>query len=192
MTPQMLSDARSGLAGVVRLLFGQPGYHAHFDVSAGGVARSFSAALIALPLAFVTTGLANAIIAADAQGRPMGATQVLTRWALMWAYFPLLAAGVARLVGRPERFAPWVVVHNWTHLLIVAIQIVPFAFLSLGFVQPGSLLFIASIVFIAYAYVRVADAALEVGAALAIGAGAANLLCTLAIDVLVGQVFAPG
>jgi hypothetical protein len=191
----MFSDAKSGLTGVVRLLAGQSDYHGYFDVSTNGLARSFSAALPALPLAFLVAGISNGIAAEasldpDIEATIVSAPHVVTRWALSWAYFPLLAAVLTRMMNRRERFAPWVVVHNWLHLLIVAIQAVPIFLLGLGLTGPGGLLLIGSIVFMAYAFVRVAGAALEVGPALAIGAGSANLLGVLAVNVLTAEIFA--
>ena len=193
-----LVEARRALAGVVMMLIGRTDFHGAFDVSSGGVARSFVAALIAIPFAAFVAGVQNALaqaaggIAGDpfSEGgvEPYSLAFVVVRWVLVWAYFPPLAFLITTILGRRQALAPWIVLHNWTHLFVVLMQAVPLALLVTGGRVIAEPLLQLSVLIMAYAYVRAAGAALDADWRLAIPAGCANLATMLVITMALSEV----
>ncbi len=187
-------DAREALKGVVWMLAGREDYRSQFDVTAGGVMRSFLAAILAIPFLGLTAGLHNALAAAEAGAldpaiSPYPLAYVVVRWLAAWAYFPILAWSITVLLRRREGFGPWVVVHNWTHLLVIAVNTVPRLMLALGAGQAVVPVIWAAAVFQAYAFVRAAKAALDVPWTLAGAVGGANLAALLLVDAGLAWVF---
>ena len=170
-----LIDARRGLAGVLLLLAGRRDFHDYFDVSSSGMIRSFIAAAIALPLSAFSAGVANAVaVSAEGGEPPYAFTFVVARWLVAWVYFPPLAALLTRVIGRNEAFAPWVVLNNWTHLLIVILQALAFALVLAGATPVGAALLDGSILLILYAYVMAARGALGADWTMSIFTGILN------------------
>jgi hypothetical protein len=184
---RVFADARQALKGVLEMLAGRTDFHARFDVTPAGLRRSFAAAVFALPLWVFTVLVLNAIAAGgagefDAPAEPYALAYVAVRWAAIWAHFPVVAAIVTAILGRRDGFAPWVVVHNWTHLLVVLVQAVPMAMLVVGAAEIGVLLLRASIFLMVYAYVCAARAGLNVGWRMAIPAGCIALGAQLLVE----------
>jgi hypothetical protein len=171
---------------VVHLLIGRDDYHGRFDVSLRGVAASFGAAIIAIPfsgfIALVENAAARSTAGQLDPAEPYSLAYIAARWALLWLYFPALAAIVTLILARTAAFAPWVVARNWTHLFVVMIQLVPYALSAAGAPELAYPLWIGTIAVLVYGYVAVARAALGVGWPLAMGVGSADLACMLLID----------
>lgn len=107
-----LAETWVALNGVAKALSFKPGWQAHFDVSLAGMWRSFFAALIALPAALFVFQAANATNVA------MPLAEFLVRYAITWPLFPLAAAVTVRLLGVPQNFTPWLILHNWTVVIL--------------------------------------------------------------------------
>jgi len=156
-----------------------------------GVIRSFAAALIAIPIIAFTTAAHN-LLAAENPGLDTYTLGFMTaRFIGQWGYFPLLAILFTRLIQRPDSLAPWIVFHNWTHLFILAIQMIPMALLITGPVPIAALLIPLSVLIFVYAYVRAAVVSLNVSLPVALGAGAANLMMSLLISAALHDLFYP-
>jgi hypothetical protein len=182
-----LADARQALRGVLEMLAGRSDFHARFDVSPAGFRRSFAAAVLAIPFWAFTVLVQNEIARQSAEQlgppiEPYTLTYAIVRWAAIWAHFPLLAALVTAILGRREGFAPWVVVHNWTHLAFVIVQALPLSLLVVGAGPLGELLLRASVFVMVFAYVAAAKAGLDVGWRHAIPAGCASLAAQLLVE----------
>ena len=134
---------RSGVAGVFALLTFRPDWRKHFDVSAEGVARSFSGVILALPAFFFLIVGVNYFYAENAAAytADMRFTLVdaVISWARYWLLFPVVAAGVVMVMGLKDRFASWLVVHNWTVFVLVHVQALLLALYPAGLADPGAI-----------------------------------------------------
>lgn len=182
-----IEDAKAAVTGVVEMLSGRTDFHPRFDVSTDGLVRSFFAMVLAIPFNLFSAAVQNTLAARSAGAldgvEPYSTTFVIARWALSWGYFPLLAAAVTAILGRRKSFAPWVVVQNWTHLLVLAIQAVPLALIVSGAANAGATLLLGTTLLTVYAYVCAAKAGLNVSWPLAIMAGSANLAAMLLVEM---------
>jgi hypothetical protein len=119
---------------------------------------------------------------------PFSFAFVVANWVGTWAYFPLLAAAVTWLLRKREGFAPWVVVHNWTHLFVATVAAVPLLLLVVGAPALADVLYVVAIVVAIYAYVRAAKATLDVPWLLAVGLGAADWAGMLLVQMTLRKV----
>ena len=137
----LIAEARSGVAGVFALLAFQPDWRQRFDVSAHGVARSFSGMALGLPaLAFLVLSV-NHYVAEQPSLPPEAALTVweaALAWARMWLVFPVVAAIVAVLLDARAKFATWLVVHNWTVFALIHLQALLWAFYGAGIADARS------------------------------------------------------
>jgi hypothetical protein len=186
------AEARQALTGVIEMLAGKPDFHGRFDVSTRGLLSSFQAAFYAIPFVALNA-LGQRAIAARTAGELGGGLEpysnafVIVRFFADWGYFPLFAALIATLLRRPRGFAPWVVLGNWTHLVVVMAETLQVSMLVLGIQTVGSFIVVMVSSFTVYAAVMTARAALEVGWAIAIPAGCASVATMLLIDMLLFQ-----
>lgn len=124
----MFADVRSAVTGLVKLWRGEDGYRPYFDVSAQGVVASFRAAILGLPL-FILAGYANGQVARsitppDRDMPTVTLVGTLIFYIMLWGIFPLVARFLTRALDKPEAWAPWLVVHNWTFLVLLGLQAV--------------------------------------------------------------------
>lgn len=143
MMRQAVQDMRSGVVGVFALLMFKKDWRKHFDVSAEGVARSFSGVILALPaFAFLIIGVnyfyAENAIAYTSDMR-FTLLDAMISWARFWLVFPVVAAAVVMVMGLKDRFASWLVVHNWTVFVLVHIQALLLALYPAGLADPGAI-----------------------------------------------------
>lgn len=187
------AHVKEALTGVVHMLLGRDDFHGRFDVSPRGVGASFAAAILALPFTGFAVLVENALARATANQlepvEPYSLAFIAARWALLWLYFPVLAAIVTMILGRTQAFAPWVVVRNWTHLFAAMIQLVPFALIAAGATGVGVTLLMGTIAVMVYSYVSAAKAALGVSWPFAMGLGSADLACSLLVEEVLRKVF---
>jgi hypothetical protein len=115
---------------------------------------------------------------------PYSLTFVVARFIGEWAYFPVLALLVTTILGKRESFAPWVVVHNWTLLLVVMAGAAPRALLIAGAPALAEAFLLAANLLLVYGFVRAAKAALDAPWTMAMLAGAADLIALLLVDVV--------
>ena len=140
---QAIQDMRSGVVGVFALLMFKSDWRKHFDVSAEGVARSFSGVVLALPaFAFLIFGV-NYFYAdnVDVYASDFRYTllDAVISWARFWLLFPVVAAIVALVMDLKDRFASWLVVHNWTVFVLVHIQALLLALYPAGMADAGAI-----------------------------------------------------
>lgn len=185
-----LSDARSAFVGVGRLLAFRKDWRAGFDVSAEGVARSFSGVVLGLP-AFAFTLLAanhfmaqNPVFTVEAG---FGLLDAALIWLRFWLVFPLVAAATCLVLGLGARFASWLVVHNWTVFVLLHVQALIWALYPAGLADAEALGLALGFYQILRLFVhwRVAQGALGLPPALA----AAVAGVPLAVDWLLIEVF---
>ncbi|MGP1274705.1 MAG: hypothetical protein ACQRW7_04730 [Caulobacterales bacterium] len=120
----MIGDIRSGFRGIFALLAFKPDWRQHFDVSVDGFARSFLAALYALP-AFILLMLAANHVLAGLPGGDTAQVSVLEafgQYARIWLLFPVIAFIVVKALGLKTGFSAWIVVHNWAVFVLLHVQ----------------------------------------------------------------------
>ncbi len=171
---QVLTEARSATVGVFRLLAFRKDWRTYFDVSTGGVVRSFAGLILALP-AFLFTVYAISYFVADnpelmGSDSEMTAVEAGLTWARYWIVFPVVAALTCLAAGLTHRYAGWLVVQNWTVFVMVHIQALIFALYPAGIADAASLsqLTLMYIFVRALSFWRVAAGALEVPPAFAL------------------------
>jgi hypothetical protein len=173
----LLGEARSATVGVFRLIAFRKDWRKYFDISPGGVARSFAGVVLALP-AFIFTVFAIGHFVAEnpslvGPDSGLDRTEAALTWVRYWLLFPIVAALTTLAAGLTKKFAAWVVVQNWTVFVLVHIQALIFALYPAGLADPASLSQLSMMYILArmLAFWRVAAGALEVspvfGAALA-------------------------
>jgi hypothetical protein len=115
---RLVAEAWLALQGAWRILTFKDGWEANFDTSMGGLWHSFSAAILALPL--VALILLSAWHGSDG-AHTYGLEDMLV-YSLSWVIFPLAASLATSIIGVRGRWAAWVVLHNWSSILLFAVQ----------------------------------------------------------------------
>lgn len=105
---RLVAEAWIALGGLYRLMRFRDEWEIAFDVSAAGFWRSFGAAFVSLP--FIVLILAGAWYADPQQFR---LAPFMVSYLLSWIAFPVAAWIALAIQGLPQRFVPWVVLHNW-------------------------------------------------------------------------------
>ncbi|MBN9000167.1 MAG: hypothetical protein J0H54_12500 [Rhizobiales bacterium] len=134
-----MSDARpsAAIAGAVELFLGRREGLGRFDFSFEGFWRSFGAAVYALPLyAFVIAGEWSLVAAAP---KPPALSLLiaarLADFVLDFAAMPAALALLARPLGISRSYAPYIVVRNWSTLVVLAPQAAISLLLRLGWLS---------------------------------------------------------
>jgi len=185
----VIREAAESVAGVAAMLGFREGWRGFFDVSERGLWRSFWAAVIGAPafLAVVAIQGRLAVALADnlADVQRAGIAYFLTLYVALWAHFPIAARVFTGLFGLERSWGPWVVVHNWTVLTLLIVQLVLGLPLLLGLTSPEATrwVFQAFIVFSLYAHVRAAMGALQAPLSLAIGGACLMVIVWLFLQI---------
>ncbi|WP_417498235.1 hypothetical protein [Maricaulis sp.] len=115
---RLVAEAWLAVQGCWRILTFKDGWEENFDTSMGGLWHSFSAAIFALPL--VALILLSAWHGSGGE-RGYGLEDFLV-YSLSWVIFPLAASLAVSILGLRGRWAAWVVLHNWSSILLFAVQ----------------------------------------------------------------------
>lgn len=109
---RLIAEAWLALIGAVRALTFKDDWARNFDMSVSGLWHSFFAAFVALPLVvFIFVNVQH-------QGVDFDAGHFYVRYAISWLIFPIAAALTVTLLGVRENFVPWLILHNWTVVLL--------------------------------------------------------------------------
>lgn len=186
------------LRGVAEMLAMRPGWRARFDVSPAGFVRSFFAIVPAAPLFVLSiygqNAVARALAPVDSPAQSVTVVQGAILFVCLWAYFPLVARVFTRVLRLEDSFAPWVAVHNWTALFILAVQGVLGALLLAGLLTPRAYVQVDGIYFIfaIYAHCRAAIGSVNAPAPLALGGATIAVLVWLIVQLLLVTAFSGG
>jgi hypothetical protein len=122
----LIAEVRAAMAGCLKVLTFKEDWRDHFDVSSEGVMRSFLGIILALPAFMFTVNSANYLVASEptmVDGDAMITVgEAVLIWARFWLVFPIVAAGTVMLLGASNRFASWLVVHNWMTFALIHFQ----------------------------------------------------------------------
>jgi len=137
-----IHEVRAGLTGCFALLTFKDDWRKHFDVSAQGVGRSFIGIILAVPAFAFTVASANHLVAENpmlvAPGSEITLAEAALIWLRFWFLFPIVAAGTAMVLKVSDRYAKWLVVHNWMVLALIHVQALMWAFYMAGFADAQS------------------------------------------------------
>ncbi len=177
------------LSGVFAMLAFREDWRKHFDVSMDGLWASFSAALWGLPFFVLTVWAQNDLVrelASDSEAaRTTGFLHAAILYFALWAYFPPIAHIFCRSFKIDASFAPWVVVHNWTVLMLVILQGLISLLLIGGILSAEAYISLrTSYLFLAiFAHCRAAVGALDAPWSLAIGGACVTIILWLMMQI---------
>ena len=190
-----MDRAFNRLRGVVEMLAFRPNWRRNFDIGPSAVNRSFLAAIPAAPLFVLSIAGPNeayrSLAETPASAHPTGIVQGAVLYFCLWTYFPLVARIFVRIFRIEKSFAPWLVVHNWTVLLLVGLQAALGALVLTGLLSPAAYLNLGSLYFIfaLYAHCRVAAATLDAPVPVAVGGASLAILIWLLVQLFLIWVF---
>ena len=118
------------------MLKNQQGWRAYFDVSRSGILFSFSGLVIGLPALFIWIYAADYLArqVPDYSMQALSWVDITIIWARIWFLFPIVSAVVVRVLRLPSHYGPWLVVHNWTILLLIHIPTFFYLLAMLGLI----------------------------------------------------------
>ena len=192
-----MSEIRAALDGSWLLLRNRPEGMAFFDQSIQGFWRSFRVVFLLLPV-FLVSGLAEKQFYFSEnlyhpEGFPDSAfwTAQLFGLGVDWVALPIILAALAAPIGISQRYVPFIVVRNWTSLLASVPYLVTYLLFLLGIIPPGIAVLLSFSCLVAVLWYRylVARIALQATISLAIGIVVLDILLTLVIAQVVGNLW---
>ncbi len=192
-----LNEIRAALDGSWLLLRNRPEGMAYFDQSIQGFWRSFSAVFLLIP-AFLLSGLAEKEFyfseeMFQPETFPDGAywTAQFIGLAVDWVTLPILLAVLAVPIGISKRYVPFIVVRNWTSLLASVPYLITYVLFLLRIIPPGVavLLSFSSLLAVLWYRYLVARIALQATISLAVGIVVLDIVLTLVISQIVGNLW---
>ena len=111
------------LRGLRRLIQFDVGGLGYFDRSIEGFWRSFRVALLIAPLYSIIIPLDLELIRPTVGWPHIMITEILA-YIVSWLLFPLVAYEICRLIGREAEYPGYIVVYNWSKMLLVSAQVI--------------------------------------------------------------------
>ena len=182
----LVFEARNALYGIFKLISFKDDWRPFFDISSGGVARSFGAAILALvPYVLIVASVQYARDVAASQGQdvdPFSLTEAIFTYLRIWLVFPIVAIPVSMVLGVRHHYASWLILHNWAVLFLILVQTVIFIIFAAGLTNLQGLAFMGLVyqVFRLFVHWRIADTALQ----LPLGASIAAADLPVMVDFL--------
>ena len=139
----LIAEVRAAMIGCFKMMTFKDDWRDHFDVSSEGVVRSFMGIILAIPAFAFTVGSANYLVAseptlADAEAM-ITLGEAITIWVRFWVLFPIVAALTVMILGASNRYASWLVSHNWITFALIHIQALFWALYVSGLADARSL-----------------------------------------------------
>lgn len=189
-----VAELLRSIDGAFRLFLFDPRGLEDFDQTVAGFWRSFFAAFLLAPvylwLSVVQHDLARAFSAIDTEGEaaimPALATTLVAdaiAYPIYWAVFPLAMIPLARLLDITARYVPFITVYNWSSVVAVGVQLVPFVLYRVGLLTAENVaapIFAALVIASVYRWF-IARVALGIGGFGALGLVFIDLLLALFI-----------
>jgi hypothetical protein len=110
------------LRGLRRLIQFDVGGLGYFDRSIEGFWRSFRVALLIAPLYSIVIPFELELIKPTAGWQQIMIVEILA-YIVSWLLYPLAAYEICRLVGREAEYPGYIVVYNWSKMLIASAQV---------------------------------------------------------------------
>lgn len=179
------ASIQAGLRGAIGFLANKPNARDAFDLSLHGVAVSFLAPLIVLPLHLMLSTLEFTT--------PDGSNANLMKfdiwyYILRWVTFPIIMIPLAVLIDRKNHVLSFLVGWNWSNVVIEAISILPIFLLAssaTGAIGAQIILMVVGVYLMIYRW-RIAKSLLSIGGWSATAIVAIDMLSTYVAIVLSG------
>ena len=190
----LVEEGRAALRGCLRLLRSDPQWADDLNVSAEGFWRSFSVvlpqALMAYPQFIAYNGqLAELYAEQNLDVPPLNLTRDYVFLVVMLILWPLVVAGLTRILGVGTHFARYIIVYNWMSLPVMAIALIPaLLYLSGAIAFPAAAIssWLVLILSLALSWI-IARRALDVTAVFASAFMLADFALTQAVAELLGR-----
>jgi hypothetical protein len=168
-----------------------------FDLTADGFFRSFIAILFVVPLNILfdlfAIRLSQARAAAEglaAEAGSYGTPEMVfstVTLVIEWMIFPLVALYLLRYLGLQQRYAQYVIAHNWGRIVTELLNLPAIVLFSVGLISDQAATYCLFITLVLTLYYRfyIAQTALEVGWSLAMALSILQLLLTILFAVAV-------
>jgi hypothetical protein len=170
------------LRGLRRLIQFDVGGLSYFDRSIEGFWRSFRVALLLAPLYSIIIPLNLELIQPTVGWQHIMIIEILA-YIVSWLLYPLVAYEICRLIGREAEYPGYIVVYNWSTILIVAAQVLVWLPTLLGITESEtsrSLYLIVYVIFLIYLWF-IARVALRIDPFSAIGLVFTSCVLTLVL-----------
>lgn len=193
-----LAEARRTLEGSIALARRDPDASSYFDLSADSFWRSFGAIVFIAPLYLVFVAAEARMLAESdapaAAAAPSGLglfTAELLTLGIGWFAYPLAMYFVTRLFGLGNRFVAYVIVYNWSSILVTLVVAPPFLLYALGLVPLEGAILLNLVTFVAAIVYRwmIATEVLGAPGITAAGFVALDVALGLVIDAAVASAF---
>ncbi len=154
----------------------------YFETSLEGFWRSFYAAVIVAPFYAVLLLMRHAVDTTGVGAVRFASVEAIA-YVIAWVAFPLAMVPLARVLDREERYLGYIVAYNWASVLQNAVYL-PLVMLGVAGTLPAdaanTLTVIALILILVYTWF-IARVALNVGAGIAAGVVAADVILSIFI-----------
>jgi len=180
------------LRGLGRLVQFDAGGLGYFDRSIEGFWRSFRVALLVAPLYAILIPLDLELIQPTAGWQHIMITEILA-YIISWLLYPLVAYEICRLIGREAEYPGYIVVYNWSKMLIVTAQVIVWLPTLMGIMAAEtshSLESLVRFVFLIYLWF-IARAALRIDPFSAIGMVFTSYVLTLVLNIVHAALLKP-
>jgi hypothetical protein len=180
------------LRGLRRLIQFDVGGLGYFDRSIEGFWRSFRAALLLATLYSIVIPLNLELIRPTVGWQHIMIIEILA-YIVSWLLFPLVAYEICRLIGRDAEYPGYIVVYNWSKILIVTAQVLVWLPTVMGITDAetsAGLYRVAYVAFLIYLWF-IARAALRIDAFSAIGLVLTSYVLTLVLNIIHKALLSP-
>jgi len=171
--------------GLRRLIQFDVGGLGYFDRSIEGFWRSFRVALLIAPLYSIVIPFELELIKPTAGWQQIMIVEILA-YIVSWLLYPLAAYEICRLVGREAEYPGYIVVYNWSKMLIASAQVLVWLPTLMGITAAEtshSLYRIVYLIFLIYLWF-IARAGLRIDTFSAIGMVFTSYVLTLVLSFI--------
>ena len=175
-----------------------PSALSHFDFSADAFWRSFAAFIFAMPfyLVFISAewrmiGEADVVVTNSLLGYTV--IEFLS-YVSFWVLYPLSMIFVCRAIDLTQNYAPYIIVYNWSSVLVAVLLAPPYVLYSFGAASIETAAFLILLVFVTALLYRlqIAVAVFRTTPAIAAGIVAFELVLGFAINLVASSFLAIG
>jgi len=193
----MFEYAQRSFTAACLLAVRDPRAWKEFDLTADGFFRSFIAILFVMPLNILFDLFAIRLSQARAAGDGVAAEagsygtpeMVFSTVTLVieWMIFPLVALYLLRYLGLQQRYAQYVIAHNWGRIVTELLNLPAIVLFSVGLISNEAATYCLFFTLVMTLYYRfyIAQTALEVGWSLAMALSILQLLLTILFAIAV-------
>jgi hypothetical protein len=187
--------AAQAIQGTLELFLGRRDGMKRFDFSVEGFWQSFRAALYVLPLAAANAAVEHGLLLSEAALPDRSdASFIAARivdFGLDWITMPILLALFASQLGIGKTFAPYIVLRNWTSILMAAPQTLISLLVGLGVLslEFGAVLSLAVLGVMLRFHYQIIGLTLGKSVGFKIALVAADVVLSLVLDKAIDRIF---